>query len=123
MRISRAITLLLLIVFTAGVVLATDNSFGIADKRSLSFDEPTKVGDVLLPAGDYTVRHTMQGDQHIMVFTNQKGAEKGEAKIRCLLKALDKPSQETSYGFVRNPASERVLTFLLFKGDKARHEF
>jgi len=48
---------------------------GIAEKQTLTFYGPTVVGGTLLPAGDYTVTHEMQGQTHLMIFKQVGGGK------------------------------------------------
>jgi hypothetical protein len=102
---------------------ASQNKFGVADSRNLQITSPTLVGTVLLPAGDYQVLHTMQGADHIMVFRQLRTRKPAEARVKCQLVPLTTKAQRDEQGFVINAANERVLHYLVFKGDLARHEF
>ncbi len=116
----RKTIFLLAIVVVAGAVALAANQFGVADKRQVTFHDPVRIGETLLPAGDYTVVHQMQGDQHIMVFTGRK---KLEARIKCTLAPLAAPAPRTEFGYTLNAAKEHVLTRMVFQGDRAEHQF
>ena len=125
---SNALKLALIALFVlcvSGLLVAADlNKFGVADKRQVTFYDPVKVGDTVLPAGEYRVLHTMEGDNHIMVFEQQNVSKKKQAtaKIKCELKPLDKAADANLIGY-KNEGSNRSLNFLQFKGDKAVHQF
>ena len=109
----------------SGLLMAADlNKFGVADQRTVTFYDPVKIADTVVPAGDYKVLHTMEGDNHIMVFQQQNVGKKAQAtvKVKCTLKPLEKPADQNLIGY-KNEASNRVLNFLQFKGDKAIHQF
>jgi hypothetical protein len=40
---------------------ASQNELGVADSSKMTLTEPTRVGDTLLPKGDYEVLHSMKG--------------------------------------------------------------
>jgi hypothetical protein len=103
--------------------MAKQNKFGVADSRNLSLTAPTLVGDVVLPAGDYKVIHTMEGDNHIMVFKQVNAKNPAEAKVKCQLKPLTQKAPRDEQGFVFNAANQRVLHSMIFKGDSAQHVF
>ncbi len=42
--------------------------FGVRDTGKIDLTSPTRVAGSLLPAGEYVVRHTMEGQEHVMVF-------------------------------------------------------
>ncbi len=102
---------------------AKQNEFGVEDTYRVTFSDPVRVADTLLPRGDYQIRHTMQGQDHIMVF-RQLGTRKSvELKAKCTLVALPEKAANTQKIFAVNAANERVLRELIFKGDKAKHVF
>jgi len=102
---------------------AAQYKFGIADTRHLTFTEPTRVGDVLLPKGDYEVTHTMQGADHIMLFKQLNTKQPVEARVKCQLVPLTRKADQTQQEFVINAKNERVLHTLIFQGDTAQHVF
>ena len=102
---------------------AGDNKFGVADSRNITFTEPMRVGDTLLPTGDYQVLHTMDGDRHIMVFKQLNSKRPAEARVQCQLVPLQKKAERTETLYVLNAANQRVLHSLTFQGDSAQHVF
>ena len=126
MRNMMKLMLITLFVLCVGATLlaANLNKFGVADQRQVTFYDPVKIGDTVVPAGDYKVLHTMEGDNHIMVFQQQNVSKKSQAtaKIKCELKPLDKAADQNLIGY-KNEGTNRNLNFLQFKGDKAVHQF
>jgi len=102
---------------------AGENKLGVADSRSITFSEPMRVGEVLLPKGDYQVLHRMDGTQHIMVFKQQHAKQPVEARVQCQLVPLPKKAERTEMAYGLNAANERVLHHLIFLGDSAQHVF
>ncbi len=109
-----------LILCTAALVQATDNSLGIATKQTIIFSSPTVVGGTLLPAGQYQVLHQMQGDEHVMIFKGIAGT-KGEAKAKCTLVPLGAKATQTEQRYTENAKNEHVLQEMTFRGDSAKH--
>jgi len=107
------------VVFACTAVLAANNTLGIAEKRSITFSQPTVVGGTLLPAGNYAVTHEMSGQTHVMVFKQIDG--KAEAKANCNLTPLKKKADQSQQIFTTNAKNERVLQQMTFSGDKATH--
>jgi len=68
MRSLKVAGIMLVVVALASIAMAGPNSMGIKDVSKVTFVAPIRVGTTLLPAGDYVVRHTMEGEEHIMVF-------------------------------------------------------
>jgi len=115
---------LLVFVCVLGIVplVIAGNNLGIRDTGRLSFSMPVRVGDALLPAGTYIIRHTMEGQDHVMVFeaVNHKVQP---VKAKCQLVQLAKKADQTRTVYEVNGANERVLRELVFDGDTAKHVF
>jgi hypothetical protein len=94
----------------------------VADVRKVTLSAPTRVGDVLLPQGQYEVRHVMEADSHIMVF-KQIGGKSAEARVKCNLTPLQQKVDHGQVVYTLNAANERVLQTLRFSGDTAEHVF
>ena len=125
MRILKLIALVALCVLGASLLLhAGQNKMGVADTRQVKFENPMWIGATLLPAGEYKVLHTMEGDNHIMVFKQLNAKQKPiEVRVKCSLVPLAAKADQTQQIFVLNAAKERVLQELVFRGDTAKHVF
>lgn len=121
MQFLKAMTLLLFIFVLVSFAVA-GNNLGIHDTGNIVLLTPTRIGDTLLPAGEYLVRHTMEGQDHIMVFqaVNHKVQD---VKVKCQLVQLGKKAGQTRTVYEINAANERVLQELVFAGDTAKHVF
>jgi hypothetical protein len=122
MRSWKVLVFILCMVAMASIAMAKENSMGIHEVSHVTFAQPTRVGGVLLPAGDYVVRHTMVGQDHIMVFQGAKG-KAPEVKVKCTLVPLGHVANQTQAVSSLNAANERVLQELVFRGDTAKHVF
>lgn len=115
----------LFVLLGLGVMFASSlNQYGVADKQNVTFYTQVKIGDTIVPAGDYRVLHNMEGDDHVMVF-EQKDVPKGKGalvKVKCTMKPLTETAKNSEQHF-RNDDGVQVLTMLQFKGDKAQHIF
>ena len=102
------------------MAVAADNNLGIKEVNRVKFDTPVRIASVNLPAGEYVVRHTMQGDEHVMVFRRQIGND--EFKVKCTLVPLagKAPQTQTVYEIAGN---DRIVQEMVFRGDKAKHVF
>jgi hypothetical protein len=102
------------------MAVAKDSALGIHEESRVKFDTPVHIGSSVLPAGQYVVRHTMEGQDHIMVFKRTGGKE--EYKAKCSLVALDKkaPRDQVTY---QVSGTEKVLQEMVFQGDTAKHVF
>ena len=107
----------------ASVLQAGTNKYGVADIRKVTLSAATRVGDVLLPQGDYEVRHVMEAENHIMLFKQLGSNKPAEARVKCNLVALKEKADQTQVIYESNGANERVLRTLRFRGDLAEHVF
>jgi len=124
MRSFRFVTVFALCVLGLSLFAnAKENKFGVADTHTITIVAPTRIGGVLLPKGEYKVLHTMEGQDHVMVFTQLKGNKPIEARVKCQLVPLTKKADHDEQTFVLNAAKERVLHTLIFRGDTAQHVF
>jgi hypothetical protein len=121
-KLSFSALILLTVLILAGTVVAT-NRYSIADRREITLYEPAWVGNVLLPAGRYEVRHLMEGENHIMTFRQMNVKKPVETRVKCTLNTVAKPIEQTQVGFTLNAANERVLSWIAFQGDRAEHRF
>jgi hypothetical protein len=123
MRLLKIITVFIAVVLcVSGVLLAKTGKYGVADVRKVTLTAPTRVGEVLLPQGQYEVRHVMEGDNHLMVF-NKIGGKSVEARVKCNLVPLKQKADHDQVVYTLNAANERVLQTLCFSGDTAEHVF
>ena len=109
-------------VLVLGCVAVAGKNLGIRDVSRVTFVAPIRVGTAVLPAGDYLVRHTMDGENHVMVFESVK-TKTVEAKVRCKLVPLAEKASQSETVYQMNAANERVLQELVFRGDTAKHVF
>jgi hypothetical protein len=117
---------LVMLLSVVGAVFASSNlnQFGVADVRQVTFFDQVKIGDTIVPAGEYKVLHAMEADSHVMLF-KQIDAPASKAtvvKVKCTLKPLDQVAKTNEQRF-RTENGVQVLTVLQFKGDKAQHVF
>ena len=105
------------------LAVAGQNPMGISDTYRVSFVQPVRIADTLLPEGNYEIRHVMEGDNHIMVF-HQLGVKKPlEVRAKCTLVPLSEKAKDSQKRYVQNAKNEWVLQELTFKGDRAKHVF
>jgi hypothetical protein len=124
MRFLKVVIVIAVCVLGTSLILsAGQNKFGVMDTRQVTFDNPMRVGGTLLPSGEYQVLHTMDGENHIMVFKQLRTKNPAEAKVKCTLVPLAQKAPQTQKTYVLNAGNERILQTLVFQGDKAQHVF
>jgi hypothetical protein len=122
MRLVKFMAVLML-VSIAGLAMAELNQYGVADIQKVTFNDPMKIGQVVLPKGEYKVQHVMEGENHIMVFTQQRVANPAEARIKCELVKLTGKAERTQLLYTQDASNTRILQEIVFKGDTAKHVF
>jgi len=95
---------------------------GIANSRSITISSNTRIGDLLLTPGKYQVKHVMEGENHIMVFT-KAGKEQATGQVKCYLVPLPEKARHSARTYSVNSAHEQVVKELIFAGDTAKHVF
>lgn len=118
MRVLRFFGLFLIVL--SAVAFASENKMGIHEVSRVTFSTPVRIGSNLLPAGDYVIRHSMEGQDHIMAF--QRVESKEVFKVKCTLVPLTKKADKDQSVFEVS-GNERVLHELVFRGDTAKHVF
>ena len=122
MRLLRVLCLFLCVVALGSMSMAgSKNSMGIHEVNDVTFVAPVRVGTVLLPAGEYVVRHVMDQQDHIMVF--KSAHSKDEVKVKCTLVPLAKKADRSEEIYKINAKNERELQELVFRGDTSKHVF
>jgi hypothetical protein len=109
----------IMLVVSCTMMMATINSMGIAEKQTINFTAPTLMGSTVLPAGQYSVTHQMNGQAHIMIFKQVKGT--AEVRANCSLLPLKEKAQHTEQRYTVNAQDQRVLQQITFQGDMATH--
>lgn len=124
MRSVRTVAVIAVCIFALGALLfAAPNKFGVANTQRVSFEDPIRVGNVILPKGDYQVTHTMEGENHVMVFRQLGVKNPAEARVKCTLVPLPVKAERTEKFYTHDKANEHVLQELTFRGDKVKHVF
>ena len=107
----------------SSLLQAGTNKYGVGDVRKLTLTGPTRVGDVVLPQGEYEVRHVMEAENHVMVFKQIGTTKPAEARVKCNLVPVKEKIDGNQVIYQINGANERVLRTLRFRGDVAEHVF
>jgi hypothetical protein len=122
MRSMKAIGIISLCVLALSLAaLAGEKSLGVADVRHITFSDPVRIGTTLFKPGEYEVRHTMAGEEHIMLF--KIVGTKDQIKVKCTLVPLTQKADQTRTVYELDAANTRVVRELVFRGDTAKHVF
>ena len=94
-----------------------------AERYRVTFPEPVWVAGVLLPAGEYDVRHFATDGRQAMEFVQRETRSPARARTVCLELKLQAVMPHTLVGYSLNGRGERVLTQLAFGGESVEHRF
>lgn len=124
MRLMKVVAVLAVIVIgLATFATAERNKFGVSDTQKVTFNEPIKIGDVVLPKGEYKIQHTMEGENHIMVFKQITNGTAATTRVKCQLVPLPEKAERTQVLYGHDQKEGHVLQELVFRGDTAKHVF
>lgn len=124
MKKSSLIVISLLCILIAGYAVAgTMPKF--AEKQTVTFNKPMVLGTTELPAGNYSITHEMQGDDHYMTFkqTDVRKDKAASVRVKCNLVPLTEKAKRSEQRYISNAKNQNVLSELTFKGDEAKHVF
>jgi hypothetical protein len=120
MRFFRVLGVFLLV--SCAVAVASENKMGIHEVSRTTFSEPVRIGSEVLPAGEYIIRHSMQGEDHIMAF-ERVGSRKEAIRVKCTLVPLGAKADKDQAVYEITSSKEKVLRELIVRGDTAKHVF
>jgi|SRR5579872_3883326 len=123
MRFMRVLSVVAVLLAVSVLTNAKVNQFGVADSQKVTFAEQVRIGNMVLPKGDYQVLHSMDGDHHFMVFKQLHSRRPAEARVECQLVPLEKKAERTELKYELNASKQWVLQRITFKGDSAQHVF
>ena len=112
---------LALLMVSVAALAADTKALGVGKTRSITFIEDVKVGNTVLKAGDYQVRHEMDGNNHVLVFRSVDHG-KAKARVNCTMVELPQKADQTLIMFDKGPSGEKVLSGITFRGESYRHQ-
>ncbi len=110
----------MVVCFLSVIAIASENKLGVREVHRVSFATSVRIGSSVLPAGDYIVRHSMEGQDHFMSFEGIRSKE--VVKVKCTLVPLEKKAAVDTKVF-ENAGNEKVVHELIFSGETAKHVF
>jgi hypothetical protein len=90
--------------------------------RMVSLDANYKLAGEALSAGDYLMRHEMEGEDHVMYF-KRVGKNGPEVRVICQMVKLDRPAEYSELRYTTLPNGDRLLSAIIVKGDAIKHVF
>ena len=121
MKSNRVLMGLVCVMVVLGLTLAMSAQNGVGKTQRATFDEPIKVQGKLIPAGQYTIEHVMEGQNHIMVFKQVSGARQ-EFRFNCNMVQLPSKAKQTLKVY-DTASGSKVLKSMTFAGDTYEHVF
>ena len=89
---------------------------------TVSFSQPTKVGEVLLPPGSYRFVHRTGGEDHLVQFSPTTHAGHDFKEVKCQLEPLPKKASQTAITTTDEGGSRRI-TRIEVAGENVAHVF
>ena len=117
----RVLTLgiIVLLVASMAAVAADTKPMGVGKTQSITFSDNVKVGSTVLKAGEYRVKHEMDGSNHVLVFRASNGKE--AARVNCTMVELPKKADQTLIMF-DNVSGEKSVSSITFRNDNYKHQ-
>ena len=117
----RKLAIVLAVVSLVALAAWADDAMVSWKSKDIKLEASARVGSVVLPAGEYRVTHEMQGTQHTLVMA-RTGKGKQTFRVLCSMEPLPKAATQSEQHY-RYEGKEKILTGLVFKGDKVFHAF
>lgn len=102
--------------------MPTGQQLKIGKKGEVSFSQPTKVGEVLLPAGSYRFVHRVTGDDHFVQFTQTSPGSRDFGEVKCQIETLSKKASQTAIT-TRDEDGVPRITRIEVAGENVAHVF
>jgi len=99
-----------------------DQQLKIGKKGEVTFSQPTKVGEVLLPAGSYRFLHRVAGNDHFVQFTQTNSRSRDFGEVRCRIELLPKKVSQTAT-YITTEDGVRRITRIEVAGENVAHIF
>ena len=137
MRKSRLLAMLAVTVaslaFISVATAADQQVVKVGKKGEAVFTEPTQIGDVTLKPGHYRFQHRVQGDDHLVSFTQLLMSQgnhvtgttlgaKDSGEIKCRVEPMDKKASETRVTMSTEGGVHRI-TRIEIAGENVAHVF
>ena len=120
--------------FLINVATAADQQvIKIGKKGEAVFSEPTQIGDVTLKPGHYRFQHRVEGNDHLVSFTELRMSQgnhvtgsqlgtKESGEIKCRVEPIDKKASQTAV-FLNTEGGVRRITRIEIAGENVAHVF
>jgi len=117
----RKAAFILLGIFLLAVVVSAEEPMVTWKSKRLTLSAEARVGSELLPAGEYKVTHEMEGANHVLVL-RLRGKETKTFRLACTMQPRNDKAPADEQHF-RTENGQKLLTALVFEGDRYTHAF
>ena len=118
MKTRFAFITLILVVASSMLYAGVDRPVPHKEKTVIIYSD-TKIGDTVLPKGEYEVKHVLEGTDNVLVFTSGRK----DYRFKCQLKPTTDKVDAVALQFHNNPDGSRSLVSVTFPGDASAHVF
>ncbi len=118
MKTRLALIAFILVVITSMLYAGVDRPVPHKEKTVTLYSD-VKVGDKVLPKGEYDVKHVSEGADNVLVFTSGRK----EYRFKCQLKPITDKVEGVALQFRTNTDGTKSLVSVTFPGDASAHVF
>ena len=115
--------------FLLGVAYATaeespHHQIKVGKTGAMRLDQETRIGEIVLPPGEYRFVHRVEGGDHYVHFSKAKrtGHDVHPGEVRCQLEALSKKASQTAITTMDEGGTRRI-TRIEVAGENVAHVF
>jgi hypothetical protein len=132
-----AVTTAVLLLTVAFASAANEQVIKVGNKGEVIFSQPTQLGDVTLPPGNYIFQHRASGDDHFVKFVGAKEMEHSNTamtgkhmqvgpttsgEVKCAVEPLNHKVTQTAI-YIDTDSGVRKITRIEIAGENVAHVF
>ena len=125
--ILTSVTAFLMLTSSFAMAKGKEEVIKVGKNGDITLSQETMVGDVKLPAGDYQVKHRVEGSDHLIHFKQLYSHKTGGVKahpgeIKCKLEPLNQKVTQTAVFLDKEDGTMRI-TRIEISGENVAHLF
>jgi hypothetical protein len=94
----------------------------VGKKGEMKFAQETRIGDLVLPPGEYRFVHRVHADDHFVHFEQVKNTARDFGEVRCQVEPLSKKVVTTAV-YMNTEGGVRRITKIEVAGENVAHIF
>lgn len=117
---SLAASMLFFSLNNVAVAKGHEQMLEVGKKGAVTLGADTQVGDQILAAGRYRVRHRTEGEEHFVKFTQLDGRRRTETDVKCRVEPEPRKIRRTAF-YIQTQGGMRQMTKIAVRGETASH--